>query len=55
MPILHNHLLILNGPMRTLETGLIAINVTKVYSGFNWQHVEINRGTTLLHEHNVHF
>ena len=39
MPILHNHLLILIGPMRTLEARKIALNVTKVYSGLNWQHV----------------
>ena len=28
---------------------LIAINVTEVYSGLNWQHVGVNHVTILLH------
>ena len=30
-------------------------DVTKVYSGLNWQHVGVNHVTILLHRHNVHF
>ena len=28
---------------------LLAINVTEVYSGLNWQHVGVNHVTILLH------